>query len=798
MDGQEDDVVSRLSEDLTAANLPANFAQVCLAFVPRHRGAVRYVTLQREGDGFVEDAMQRGLHPMVGRDLDMWREHFSLSLVDTQGDAHMFHAIGRENTHDQRLVALCHVRRLAITRNAKGDVLAMPGLERALIACVDGLRAARANLPDPLDRNHVGIHLRGEARLDTAALRYIRDHLAPLTADAGVERVVVHALLVRQGEEYARSMDVRFSHQPGLGVRFEVVEPSAMSVRESTPLDELFLKAKRRGLVHPFELFPLVAGAHGTCRELDLDDTGRLVLVERAPGQNTAGVIVAEASTPTPVHPEGIRRVLVFGDPLKALGAIGRREADRIIAALALAEERQLPVEWYALSSGARISRDSGTENMDAVAAVLRQIVEFSQRGGEINVVVTGINVGAQPYWNAEATMLMHTRGVLVMTPESAMVLTGKQSLDFSGGVSAEDNFGIGGFARIMGPNGQAQYWAPDLTSAHGVLMRHYEHSYVAPGERWPRSLATSDSDERDPGLSPHDMAGSEFETIAQIFSPERNPDRKKPFDIRSVMRAVADADHPPLERWATMANADMAVVFDTAMGGMPVSLLGIESRAVPRGGAVAADGPDTFTAGTLFPQSSKKLARAINAASGNRPVVVLANLSGFDGSPESMRQLQLEYGAEIGRAVVNFAGPIVFIVISRYHGGAFVVFSKALNPGMTVLALEGSFASVIGGAPAAAVVFARQVTQRVESREEVRVLKDALSSAPATGRAELVKQLDDVRAQARAEETSRLAAEFDAIHTVQRAVEVGSIDEIVSLRDLRKRVIEVLRGSRQ
>ena len=37
------------------------------------------------------------------------------------------------------------------------------------------------------------------------------------------------------------------------------------------------------------------------------------------------------------------------------------------------------------------------------------------------------------------------------MTPASAMVLTGNQALDFSGGVSAEDNFGIGGFDRIMG-----------------------------------------------------------------------------------------------------------------------------------------------------------------------------------------------------------------------------------------------------------------------------------------------------------------------------------------------------------
>ena len=115
----------------------------------------------------------------------------------------------------------------------------------------------------------------------------------------------------------------------------------------------------------------------------------------------------------------------------------------------------------------------------------------------------------------------------------------------------------------------------------------------------------------------------------------------------------------------------------------------------MPRRGFPPTDGPDIYTAGTLFPRSSKKAARAINAASGNRPLVVLANLSGFDGSPDSMRNLQLEYGAEIGRAVVNFDGPIVFCVVSRYHGGAFVVFSKALNPTMTVLAVEGSYASV-------------------------------------------------------------------------------------------------------
>src|SRR6185437_15548470 len=112
------------------------------------------------------------------------------------------------------------------------------------------------------------------------------------------------------------------------------------------------------------------------------------------------------------------------------------------------------------------------------------------------------------------------------------------------------------------------------------------------------------------------------------------------------------------------------------------------------------------------------------NAASGNRPVVVLANLAGFDGSPESLRKHQLEFGAEIGRAVVNFRGPIVFCVVSRYHGGAFVVFSKTLNDEMEVLAVEGSYASVIGGAPAAAVVFTGEVDRRTSSDPRVTALE--------------------------------------------------------------------------
>ena len=601
---------------------------------------------------------------------------------------------------------------------------------------------------------------------------------------------------------------LRFFNPAGRGVVMEIDDPPTEPLRVLDEGAARIVSARRRGTVHPAEIVKLLAperaepGAAippGEFVEHDLDDADRLVPVERPAATNEASIVVGLVRNRTERHPEGMLRVAMLGDPTRSLGSLAEPECRRVIAALDLAEELGVPVEWFALSAGAKIAMDSGTENMDWVAAALRRIVRFTQDGGEINVVVSGINVGAQPYWNAEATMLMHTRGILVMTPESAMVLTGKQALDYSGGVSAEDNFGIGGFERIMGPNGQAQYRAPDLAGACAVLLAYYERTYVAPGERFPRRARTDDPPDRDVGSSPHDAPDSDLATVGEIFSQETNPGRKKPFDIRSVMRAVADADHEPLERWATMHEAEAAVVWDAFLGGWPVAMIGIESRPLPRFGPVSADGPGSWSAGTLFPLASKKIARAINAASGRRPLVVLANLAGFDGSPESMRRLQLEYGAEIGRAVVNFDGPIVFCVISRFHGGAFVVFSRALNDGLETLALEGAHASVIGGAPAAAVVFAREVDVRTRRDPQIAELDERIAAASGAERQKLRAERDARWAEVRSEKLGELAGEFDAIHSVERAVEVGSVDRIIPPASLRPALIDAVeRGMRR
>ncbi len=743
--------------------------------------------------------------------LGLWRlSGFELTRLPAAPDVHLFRIRGREVPDDQRLIALADVRDLTIVRDDSGRITGLPQIERTLDACLDSLRSVRSADRElaRLDWNRVQLYVWPAVDAPLAELDQVIRSLAARTGALGLEQVLVQ---FRDAE--SRELMLRMSRPPGAGLTLRITDPPPDPLRELNAYTQKVIRARRRGTVYPYELIPLItrspdqgpdAGrAPGTFTEYDLDEAGAPVPVDREPGLNTANLVLGVVSTPTRRYPEGMRRVVLLGDPTQALGALAEPECRRVLAAIDLARQMHVPVEWFAISAGAKISMDSGTETMDWISRALRGIVEFTQDGGEINVVVTGINVGAQPYWNAEATMLMHTRGVLIMTPDSAMVLTGKQSLDYSGGVSADDNFGIGGYDRIMGPNGEAQYWAPDLSSAIDVLLAHYEHTYIAAGDRFPRPAPTSDPADRDISASPHAAPSSEFSTLGEIFDPASNPERKKPFDIRALLHGVVDSDHKPLERWADMADAESAVVLDAHLGGQPVEVIGFESRPLPRHGFWPVDGPSQWTAGTLFPRSSKKTARAINAASGNRPLVILANLSGFDGSPESLRQLQLEYGAEIGRAIVNFDGPIVFCVVSRYHGGAFVVFSGTLNENMEVAAVEGSHASVIGGAPAAAVVFAAEVRKRTSADSRIADLQAAIAEATANGAHDeasaLRAKLASVWPAVHAEKLGQLADEFDSVHSIERAREVGSVQAIVPAARLRPYLIDaVQRGMRR
>ncbi len=134
-----------------------------------------------------------------------------------------------------------------------------------------------------------------------------------------------------------------------------------------------------------------------------------------------------------------------------------------------------------------------------------------------------------------------------------------------------------------------------------------------------------------------------------------------------------------------------------------------------------------------------------------------------------------------------------MFCVISRFHGGAYVVFSRTLNENLEVAALEGTFASVIGGAPAAGVVFASEVDARAKADPRVKALANELALASDEDRHARKADLDECLRAIRAEEVGKLAAEFDREHSIERALRVGSLHAIITPRSIRPYLIDAL-----
>jgi acetyl/propionyl-CoA carboxylase alpha subunit/acetyl-CoA carboxylase carboxyltransferase component len=796
---EEEEIFARLEQ----ISLPVAWCCVGL-FTSQHHCTYRIFTPapgEHPPSRWLEDVRRRHLNPLLCREFKFNRlDLFELQLLYHGEAVFLFHIVAKSNPRDERFFAFVEVAETKPEQEEQSLSHRLVPFEAAVMEAVQAMRTAQAKRKDRLYWNRIVIHMRSLLQTNIQQIREYAGRLVHSTTGLGLERMVVYTRTTHGSN--MQEAEFILENVPGLGVNLRRRQPSLEPLQPMDGYVAKVVQARQRGIFYPYEIIKMITRSGGRHEkfpkgefaefDIELDDKGQqqIVAVAKRPyGQNKSNVVFGIVTNFMPVHAYPLRRVLLLSDPIGDMGSLAEGECRRVIAALDLAEELKLPLEWVAISAGARIDMASGTENLDWTARTLKRIITFTQAGGEINLIVPGSNVGAQSYWNAEATMLMHTKGLLIMSDDGAMLLTGKKALDFSGSVSGEDNLAIGGVEKIMGPNGESQLWAKDLASAYLLLLRHYDITYILPGEIFPIRWQSKDPLERNVCEFPYqDTLGQGFTSVGDILSRERNPERKKPFDMRQVMLAVIDQDLGCLERWQMMKDAETAIVWETRIGGYAVGLLGIESRPLTRIGAVPDDGPEVWTGGTLFPQSSKKIARAVNSFSGKIPVVVLANLSGFDGSPESLRNCQLEFGAEIGRAVVNFEGPILFVVIARYHGGAYVVFSQALNPLLRAAALEGTYASVIGGAPAAAVVFPRMILKDTYADARILEAQQRLKDGSVKQ-----KEFDTLLQKVHGEKQAALAQKFDQIHSVERAQKVGSISDIIAPSRLRPYIIQAI-----
>jgi hypothetical protein len=225
--------------------------------------------------------------------------------------------------------------------------------------------------------------------LSVEELNEVAHELLPAIEDLGLEKVVVRA---RMPDPETGELRDTVIHAASPGGRQVVLHFTAPADEPITPLTEYGRKVvtmRQRGLVYPFELIRMLTPTRDRTRaalppgdfaEYDLDEASRLRPVERPPGHNSAKLIVGRIRNFTAKHPEGMTRVALLSDPSREMASFAEPECRRIIAALDLAEELRVPVEWFAVSAGAKIAMDSGTQKHDWTAAPQPRNVEFTQR----------------------------------------------------------------------------------------------------------------------------------------------------------------------------------------------------------------------------------------------------------------------------------------------------------------------------------------------------------------------------------------------------------------------------------
>ena len=146
----------------------------------------------------------------------------------------------------------------------------------------------------------------------------------------------------------------------------------------------------------------------------------------------------------------------------------------------------------------------------------------------------------------------------------------------------------------------------------------------------------------------------------------------------------------------------------------------------------------------------------------------------------------------------MNRDGPIVFCVVSRYHGGAFVVFLQRLNEWLEAVALEG-FRHRLGYRRGARRRRRRSGGQAAHgagaaNRRARRTHRGCVGAERQRLRGERAAAWEE----AHAEERGWLAAEFDSVHSVQRALQTGSISRIIPPSSMRLFIEAVERGMRR
>ena len=116
------DAQQEIHSILNAAGFPRAMRHVVVVVSGAGRdlgmAGMQHFTYEPSGQGYQEVELFRGVHPMMGERLHLWRlKNFKIERLPSVEDVYLLHAVAIENPKDERLFAVAEVRDLTPMRD---------------------------------------------------------------------------------------------------------------------------------------------------------------------------------------------------------------------------------------------------------------------------------------------------------------------------------------------------------------------------------------------------------------------------------------------------------------------------------------------------------------------------------------------------------------------------------------------------------------------------------------------------------------------------------------------------------
>ncbi|XP_049433986.1 acetyl-CoA carboxylase isoform X2 [Epinephelus fuscoguttatus] len=736
----------------------------------------------RARDGFHEDRIYRNLEPALAFQLELNRmRNFDLTAVPCANHKmHLYLGAARvqegAEVTDYRFFIRAIIRHSdLITKEASFEYLQNEG-ERLLLEAMDELEVAFSNTSVRTDCNHIFLNFVPTVIMDPSKIEEsVRSMVMRYGSRLWKLRVLQAELKINiRLTPTGNAIPIRLflTNESGyyldISLYKEVTNPNSGQILfqsygdKQGPLQGMLintpyvtkdlLQAKRfqaqtLGTTYVFDfpemfrqaLFKLWGPGDKCpkdvlmCTELVLDPQGRLVQMNRLPGDNDVGMVAFRMKMKTPEYPEGRDIIVICNDITHMIGSFGPQEDELFLKASELARAEGIPRIYIAANSGARIGLAEEIKHMFQVAWIdpadpykgfkylyltPQDYTRISstnsvhchhvEEGGESRYIITdiigqdeGLGVenlrgsgtiageSSQAYEEIITISMVTCRAIgigaylvrlgqrVIQVENSHIILTGAGALNkVLGREVYTSNNQLGGI-QIMHNNGVTHTTVTD--DFEGVFTILQWLSYMPKNKHSPVPvMPTKDPVDREieftPTKAPYDprwlLAGRPHPTVKGAWQSGF-------FDHGSFMEIM--------ESWA-----QTVVVGRARLGGIPLGVIAVETRTVEL--TVPADPANLDSeskvlqqAGQVwFPDSAFKTAQAISDFNRERlPLMVFANWRGFSGGMKDMYDQILKFGAYIVDALRGFNQPVLVYIPphAELRGGSWVVIDPTINP---------------------------------------------------------------------------------------------------------------------